>query len=459
MKAIGYFAVPDRAHGDAVLLGQQEVFSDYCQRHGHQTLVTFVEYDLDGFGRPRYQDMLDYLRQSDSEFLIIVPGAQHLGETLESSVRRVLELDTLGAKVICSDDGFPDPLQQALSHWHGGKGSGSKGERIKEAMRAKAIRGEGLGKPPFGYRIGPEGKLDVMSDESATVRLIFNLYTEEDMGMRRIVRHLNEGGVPTRSGGDWSIVTVRDVLRNRAYLGTYTRFGMRVPRSHQAIIDSNEFNLTQQKMAQGRTVRVRRPSEPFLLAGFVYCASCGNRMIGVNRRQGWSRKDGSQIMGQYRYYQCQSRTNQGMCSYHTWRSEDLERNVLTQAKEALDRGDARLYPSESTPRFRLDEEKNAKRIDAQFIKALESTAAGITSLEHLRSTFEDIDTHRGVSGLGLSSESPVAKAVASGDVSSLLQHWESLDLDKEAAGNVLRALVLKVSVGDDSVQLTLNPGR
>ena len=456
MKAIGYFAVQDMAQGDAPLLGQQEAFSSYCQRHGHQALATFVEHDLDGLGRPRYRDMLDYLKQSDSEFLVIIAGAQHLGDTLESSVRRVLELDALGARVICSDDDLPDPLQQALSHWRGVRGSGTKGERIKEAMKAKAMRGEGLGKPPLGYKIGPDGKLEVMSDESATVRLIFNLYTQENMGMRRIVRHLNERGVPTRSGGGWSIVTVRDVLRNRAYLGTYTRFGMRVPRSHQAIIDSDEFNLTQQKMTQGRTARVPRPGEPYLLSGFVYCASCGNRMIGVSRRQGWRRRDGSQSMGHYRYYQCQSRTNQGMCRYHTWRAEDLERNVLGQAKEALETGEARLHPFESAPRPRLDVEKSVKRLDAQFLKALESAAAGITSLERFRSALEEVDAQRDALGGGLSSESPVAKALASGDSSSLLQSWDSLD--KDAAGYVLRALVSRVSVGDDTAQLTLNPG-
>jgi site-specific DNA recombinase len=456
MKAIGYFTVQDGAQGDTMLLEQQEAFSSYCQNHGHQPLATFVEYDLDGMGRPKYRDMLDYLKGSRSEFLVIVAGAQHLGDTLVSSVRRVLELDVLGAKVICSDYDFPDPLQQALIHWHGVRDGGAKGERIKEAMKAKAIRGEGLGKPPFGYRIGPDGKLEVVPDESSTVRLIFNLYTQENMGMRRIVRHLNERGVPTRRGGGWSIVTVRDVLRNRAYLGTYTRFGMRIPRSHEAIIDSDQFNLTQQNMMQGRTTRVRRPSEPFLLSGFAYCASCGNRMIGVSRRQGWRRKDGSQSMGHYRYYQCQSRTNQGMCGYHTWRSEDLEQKVLEQAKEALERGEARLQPFESAPRNRLDVEKNAKRLDAQFLKTLESAAAAIISLEHLRSSLEEVDVQReALSGLHMS-EGSVAKALASGDSSSLLQTWDSLDTN--TASHVLRALVSRVSVGDDSVQLTLNQG-
>lgn len=454
MKAIGYFSVQDRAQEEATLLGQQEAFSSYCQRHGHQPIVTFVEYDLDSGGRPRYRDLLDYLKQSDSEFLVIIAGSQRLGDTLESSVRRVLELDTLGAKVICNGDDLPDPLQQAIKHWKGMRGGGSRGEHIREAMMAKAIRGEGLGKPPFGYRIGSDGKLEVMSDEGDTVRLIFDLYTRENMGMRRIVRYLNERGVATRGGRGWSIVTVRDVLRNRAYLGTYTRFGMRVPRSHEAIIDSDEFNLTQEKMAQGRTARVAHSSEPFLLSGFVYCASCGNRMIGVSRRQGWSRKDGSQTVGQYRYYQCQSRTNQGMCSYHTWRSEALERRIMDQAREALESGEAKLHLSEAAFRRMPNVEKSSERLDAQFLKALESAAAGFTSLERLRSILEEVDAQRDVLSAVVLSEGPLAEAIASGDQSSLLQRWDSLD--KNTAGHVLRALVSHVSVGDDSVHLTLN---
>jgi site-specific DNA recombinase len=451
MKAIGYFSVRDRADVDDVLSGQLQAFSTYCQRHIHQPVETFVDYDLDDGEHPRYRDMLAYLRQSDSEFLVIIAGSQHLGNTLESFVRRVLELDAQGAKVICNDEELPDPLQQALKYWHSTKSGSDRGERIKEAMKAKAIRGEGLGKPPFGYKIGSKGKLEIVPGEGAIVRLIFNLYTNENIGMRRIVHYLNEKETPTRSGRGWSIVTVRDILRNRSYLGTYIRFGMRVPRSHEAIIDSDEFNVTQEKMAHGRTPRVMHASEPFLLSTFVYCASCGNRMIGVSRRQGWSRKDGSRTVGQYRYYQCQSRTNQGMCSYHTWRSDILEKMVLSHAKEALESGDAKLHLSEALSRRSNDAEKNVERLNAQFLRAFESAAAGVSSLERLRSTLEDVDAERDTLAGRVLHEGSLLEVMSSGDSSSLLQRWDSLDTD--TARHVLRALVSRVSVGDDEVEL------
>ena len=325
MRAIGYFCAQAGPGAETAILEQQEAFDAYCRRNRHQTVATFTEDSPDG-DHSGFEEMLNHMRSSGSEYLVVLPDAHYVGDSMESVVRRVLELDALRAKVVCSDSEMPDPLQQALRHWRKG---GSRGERIRSAMMAKALRGEGLGKPPYGYAIGSDGRLEVVPEESEAVRLIFRMYNRDGVGMRRIVRSLNEKGVPTRGGRGWSLVTVRDVLRNRSYLGTYTRFGLRVPANHPAIIDRDDFRLAQEKMERGRTRRrASHPSEPFLLSGLAYCANCGNRMMGVSRRQGWRRKDGTSSVGQYRYYQCQSRANQGTCGYHTWRAGDLEEAAL-----------------------------------------------------------------------------------------------------------------------------------
>jgi hypothetical protein len=101
-----------------------------------------------------------------------------------------------------------------------------------------------------------------------------------------------------------------------------------------------------------------------------------------------------------------------------------------------------------------DAEKNGERLDAQFLRALESAAAGSTSLELLRSTLEKVDAQRDTLSGRISPEGPLAEVMASGDPSSLLQRWDSLD--KDIARHVLRALVSRVSVDDDSVKLILN---
>src|SRR6185312_12958152 len=152
-----------------------------------------------------------------------------------------------------------------------------------------------------------------------------------------IARRLNEEGYRTRRDGNWSMITIRDILLNRAYLGTYTRFGVRVPGSHEALISAEEYRRVQDKMASRRTSGGERHLRQFLLSGMALCGYCGNRMIGVSRKQTWQRrKDGTQGEAEYRYYQCLSRTNQSMCDYHTRRAADLEEEVRLKAADQLE---------------------------------------------------------------------------------------------------------------------------
>jgi hypothetical protein len=72
-------------------------------------------------------------------------------------------------------------------------------------------------------------------------------------------------------------------------------------------------------------------------------------MMGVTRRQKWKRKDGRRGTGVYRYYQCQSRQNQGRCDYRTWRSSLLESTVVSQLTDKLARRVAEAKPGASTP--------------------------------------------------------------------------------------------------------------
>ncbi len=52
-----------------------------------------------------------------------------------------------------------------------------------------------------------------------TVRWIFAKYVENDIGLRAIASELNSRGVGSPRGGKWCIGTIRDILRNRAYVG------------------------------------------------------------------------------------------------------------------------------------------------------------------------------------------------------------------------------------------------
>lgn len=390
MKAIGYFRFSEeheREHPS--LVEQQEEFLRFCQQRGYQQLATFVDVDSQGkISSAKYRQMVDYIRRKGEELLVVVKTPHHLNPDPQEAVLCLLELEGLGARAISSAEELADPLEMALQNWSAQREE--RGGRVKDAMKLKAIKGKGLGRPPLGYRLGANKKLEVVLEEAAIVRLIYGLYLEEKMGFRRITRYLNEQGITTKTGGRWSIVGVRDILRNRAYLGTYARFGIRVPDSHPSIIPAQFFRRVQEQLDAKPKPRRYVPKSPFLLSGLAYCGDCGNRMTGVSRRQSWiRRKDRARSVGEYRYYQCQSRTNQSICHYHTRRTEDLEGMVLAtlgriNSPEALQLWLGQQLPAtDSTPQ-RPQLKRRLGALERRFRTYLEQAAQGAISLEELR---------------------------------------------------------------------------
>ena len=92
-----------------------------------------------------------------------------------------------------------------------------------------------LGRTPYGYRAGPDGLLMPVPGEAEIVREIFETYAGPwhapeskplgGPGFRAIARSINDRGLRTRTGRPWSALAIAGILKNRVYLGTYTRYG------------------------------------------------------------------------------------------------------------------------------------------------------------------------------------------------------------------------------------------
>ncbi len=445
MRAIGYFRNRDGDEGS--LQDMKGAFLEYCKLHQHQPVETF--FDSPGGqaeGASAYRRMVEYMRSSRGQFLVVVPDAPHLGEDVEAVARAMVELEGMGARVVCMDDDLPDPLQNAL-HTLGIKGvSRARSERIRESMRARAMEGRGLGKPPYGYRIAPDGSLEVVKEEAVVVELIFRLYTRDGMGLRLIAQHLNERGIPTRRGGQWNVVTIRDILRNPAYMGTYTRFGLLLPKSHQPIIPPAVFRSAQDATRERRPVGRIASVEPFLLSGLVYCSYCGNKMMGVTRRQTWRRKDGRRARGVYRYYQCQSRNNRSVCSYHTWRAPLLEGTVLSQLRYALQARAVQPSNGDGAAHSRRAEaqamrEARVRNAERRFLQALKRAARGEITVRALGEYLQELDAARRAA----------ASAGQAADVDTVLAQWDSLDMATRQA--FLMEHIVRINVRDDRVEV------
>jgi len=467
VRAVGYFR---EIGGSQSLAEQSRAFLDFCRQNGYEAAATFLDVSAAANDCAGYRQLIDFLKQgSDRGFtVVVIPSLTSLGSDLWEAVRRYFQLASLGVKVMCLEDGA-DPGSTLLSLWTEKKDE-RLGQKVQAAMRRKAVKGEVLGRPPFGYRVGPRRRLEIVPEEAAVVRYIFRLYLRDGLGIRLIARRLNEEGVRTHRKGLWSMVTVRDILRNRTYLGTYSRFGVRVPASHPALISSDDFRRVQERLSSHRQEKAKRQTSLFLLSGLAYCGYCDNKMIGVSRRQRWRRRDGSEKWAEYRYYQCESRTNRSLCEYHTRRAGQLEEEVRQallgeEPSEVLavpKAGDDAAVLQEAEARCRRLRGR-LRRLDKRLEEYMNDAVRGRLSAQRMRSLSV------AVAAEGLSLEESLAEAerfvkqqVSAAErqqqkeraLARLRDGWDHLaPLEQQA---LLGQLLERVVVWDDRIRLVLS---
>ena len=448
MRSLGYFTY-DPAQKNSRDLATK-AYKDYCANAGHIVTGCFAE-ETTATGRPEWEKMLRHVEESRLGYLVVVPTAAHLGASLPERIKSVLDLDSLSCQTICSDKDYPDPIQNAVRNTHA---PNSRRERIREGMRAKAAKGLGLGKPPYGYKILWDGTFALVEGEAEVVRAMFERYATDEGGVRAVATWLNDAGKRTRRGQRWSMVTVRDILRNTAYIGTYRRFGLRLPSSYQAIVHRDVFRAVQEKM-QGRTPTRRNPKgEPFLLSGVIYCGHCGQRMMGVVRRQSWRRKDGHRAKAEYRYYQCQSRINRNQCEYRTVSAPELERLVIDEVRSSAEKpasaADADVVADGGLrTEVRRDIESRIGAIKRRYESIVERAANGGLTLGQLRAVTIEAESQlrAAQSELALAEQGAEGiRALVDDSRDRLMFLWD--DLSTTERQSVLRKLVARVVVKD-----------
>ena len=391
MRAIAYFSLYNVNHSFDELKKQFEV---YCENNLHQVIKIFCDKAANSFDSDKsYIDLVKYIENPKSSYLIIIPSIYHFGNDLESVIRKVCGIELLGAKVICANDDFPDPIQNSLNQLDFGNVSKSKSENIKNGMISKALQGKVLGRPPYGYRQGVSGDLEVVDDESSLVKLLFQKYVNENTGLRKLAAFLNKEKYQTRRGKEWNVLAVRHILKNPVYTGTYIRYGFRLPKSHLPIIDSSIYRQAQDLMKKKYVARNANNVNPFLLSGLIYCYKCGEKMMGVTRRQRWKKSDGQINRNIYRYYQCQTKNSQGTCNYVTWNEDKLEDLVALKVNELLSKTPDKSFDAYLKKKIE-NENLDVKNAERNFYKAVNKVARGQMNLLDINKYIIKLDYSR-----------------------------------------------------------------
>lgn len=236
-------------------------------------------------------------------------------------------------------------------------------EKVLGGMTERAQKGLPLGKRPLGYSIGANG-YEIIPEEAQLVKKIFNMYVNENIGLRGVADELNKLGIKTRNNNLWSHSTIRDILENETYIGTFVWSDIKIENQHEAIIDKITFDKAQARRLKKYQLGGRAQNSVFLLSGLIHCGNCKNStMAGRTARKG---------KYTYTYYRCNNYASKGTtaCNSHEYRTDALEKLVLQDIEELLKQGPA-VLTAKTTIHSNLENFKEELKICEQEILKLD----------------------------------------------------------------------------------------
>lgn len=226
--------------------------------------------------------------------------------------------------------------------------------------RAKNGYFHGGGMPPIGYDY-TDGLLIVNEYEALQVKTLYERFTK-GYPLHDCWKYMQKNF--TNKYGAWGSETlVRNVLKNRVYIGEVSYNGIHYKGIHEPIISKELYENVQKifENAKRNTPSFRR--SPFkastLLSGLIYCGNCGAR-----------------CHGEHGNYSCYSRTKgdpkyivDPTCKNKKWKIEDLDNIVINFITNLNFEESEKNSPHEEKPR--KDYSKRISEIDRQISKLID----------------------------------------------------------------------------------------
>jgi len=374
-------------------------------------------------------------------------------------------------------------------------------ERCRRGRNHRAKQGSVsvIATAPYGYIYRKKNLLEaaeyVIDDTKARiVKKIFSQYALEQKSIQRIALELDEQCVkPPRSGEKWHNSTIRDILRNPAYIGTayfgkseqsngfsekiiHTKNGKKKcpPKSRKArdkeawtlipvpaIITEREFELAQRQLDKNKEMSSRNTRNPSLLQGLLVCAMCGYP---------YYKKSRSSSPREYDCYSCSTRLTGGSCKNRSFKLKELDDAIWNHVidllknphliKDEIDNRIQECVEKKQIQTKRKDIEKEILRLNKAKDKLLDIYQDGeCITLEDLRIRMKAIEKQRQIHENELKSiqahvlqeENGIAFKLSTEYFLRSLEQSEELSIQDRQ--KVIRLLIDEIKLSKDSIEV------
>lgn len=148
--------------------------------------------------------------------------------------------------------------------------------KIERFKRTKKVNSQRMkysgGKIMFGYKVDENGYYQVDEEQAKIIRLIFDLYTTQNIGAIQLRKELETRGYHLKG------FMVQKIIRNTAYVG-YFDYPKGNYRKYPPIITQEIFDKAQEKKEENKKHSDKSRKNIWLCSKLIKCTECGGFLM------------------------------------------------------------------------------------------------------------------------------------------------------------------------------------
>lgn len=357
------------------ITNQKKLLIRYVEEHQLGQYKIYVDDGVSGttFNRPSFMEMIEDI-EAGIIGTVIVKDMSRLGRDYlkvgyytevffpENDIHFIAVNDDVDSM---KQENDLTPFRNIMNEWYAKDCS----KKIRAVIRNKGLSGERTcSRIPYGYKKNPDtNQWEIDNAVSDNVRKIFDLFIS-GYGLMEIVKYLYEHKIETPTeyaqhfgkyntisvsvSCSWEKSTVKGVLTRREYIGDTVNFKIQkvsykskkvkkidkedsliFENTHEPIIEREKFFKVQQLLSSRKRNPINR--EPDILAGYIFCYDCGNRLY-LTRKNSASEHPINYYSCRNYFYGYLKASSEKLCTMHYIRKEAVHQIVIDEINNLID---------------------------------------------------------------------------------------------------------------------------
>lgn len=270
--------------------GQRRDCESFARAHGLTISHEYIDRHISGKtdNRAAFQQMMD---DSDRHAfgMLICWKTDRLARNRYDSAIYKNRLRKNGVKILYAAEStvegpegiILEGLMESLAEYY----SAELSQKLRRGQRESALKFHHLGGScPIGLTVNKEHEYIIDEKTAPIVRYIFEQYAA-GVSSADLVRDLNSRGLKTSRGGSFNKNSIRRIITNPQYIGTYASpaHGVYQENAFPALIDRDLWERAQamfKRNSYGYSSSSTRAD--YILSGKLFCGYCGTAMKGIS---------------------------------------------------------------------------------------------------------------------------------------------------------------------------------